>query len=214
MLEAIEARNVIANSHVMRVFFFRWHNSFSLFNFGLRLYHRLFNVQPLIDHCALQFDYAYVEVDEAGTSVFYAKSIVPNVLYHRELVGYYELDLSKFDVDTLQAVDFQLAQDSKANKRLDKFVCFRYAKHWLKTNKSLPFRQSLSVAEGTIERSRFANYFTLPFTCATQVVNVLSRFFPIEPMADNHLPTNVFHLCNVLADNGYGTMFEANDVIM
>lgn len=191
---------------VVRVFYYRY-PCFGWMAKATRDYQRCFGLDATVNHVSLQLGSKVYEVSLEGTSCY---DFSEELLLDKNLVGFYECDISDCPDETKRAARFTLDYDVLTNRKLATKDCLRYLRHWLtrdRRKQAWNFRPDFNLQPGTIANTSF----NMPFTCATQVATTFARLFGLEPIADSHLPTAILWMNIAMADSGIGNVYEADD---
>lgn len=192
---------------VVRVFYYRYPR-FGFMAKATRDYQRCFGIEDVeSNHVSLQLGSKVYEVSLEGTSCY---NYSDELLLDRNLVGFYECDISECPDDVKRAARFTLDYDVLTNRKLATKDCLKYLKQWLLRDKRIQAWHcdpDYNLEPGTIANTRF----NMPFTCATQVATTFARIFGLEPIADSHLPTAILWMTLAMADSGIGQFLQATD---
>lgn len=175
-------------------------------------YSKVFLYSGFITHCALVLGDTYYEVSMSGT---FKEKFDEAMMLWDNTVAYYEISLEGMDEGSLEATRFMLDYDVNVNRKLNLYGCVTYLENYVRmqierwTNKHgvLPY-VDYNIKPGTFAVVRADRCFNLPFTCATQVANVMNRLFEIEPSYDCLLPEAMFFNLEQLALAGFGEFFS------
>jgi len=200
---------VCVKSHfVLRVIFFDYAGSSLLdkcMHHAVSRYSQLFGYKGKISHCGVQLNDYYYETSLEGCV---REEWDDSILQLPFTVGYYEIDLEDLE-EPAKAAQFMLDYDYQINRKLDWWACVRYAREFIRLGKISNTEMGeatidFSLQPGSIKKEKSNIRFNLPFTCATQVINVLGVLFKIGPALDCHIPDAIAHYLITLAEAGYG----------
>jgi hypothetical protein len=143
----------------------------------------------------------------------------PELLLSDYAIGYYEISLEGMAKDRLQSAAFMLDADVSSGRKLSLRQSMTYLYDYIRfgIGKWLEFFGSEATVDynlppGSFRPKNKTKAYHLPFTCATQVANVMNKLFELEPAYDCHLPEAMYINLQQLALVGYGE-FYARDYL-
>jgi hypothetical protein len=198
----------VKSDFVLRVIFYDYAGSSWLdkcMHHAVSRYSQLFGYKGKISHCGIQLNSHYYEISSEGC---YREEWDSSILELPFTVGYYEIDLNDIE-EAAKAAQFMLDYDFQINRKLDWWACVRYAVAFMRLGQLSDTDKGeatidFSLEPGSIKKENNLIHFNLPFTCATQVINVLGVLFKIGPALDCHIPDAIAHYLISLAEAGYG----------
>jgi hypothetical protein len=176
-------------------------------------YTRVFGYSGFVTHCGVQLGSHYYEVAMDGC---FHDVFDECLLESEHVVGWYEIDLDGVNEDSLLAARFMLDYDVRIARSFDWKSSLRYLKNYvcqgIKNYDPIVSYLDYSLKSGTIKLTKSGIAFNLPFTCATQVSNVVNQLFKLEPALDCHLPEALLFYLKGMAQAGFGSFVLVNEL--
>lgn len=191
----------------------------AIHSLAVRQYTKAFGLSPLITHCKVAFGRKLYEVTAEGTisTRYQTKEDFAAVLDDPSLTFFWHCFLktdSREDRERNATIEFMLDRDVASNRKWSPKLCLKYLADYVSNQAWLlekPAEVDFSLAEGTVKTDEAGFLrFNLPFTCATQAVNVMRLFLGAneEILLNSHVPASVFLLADVCEQNNYGHIYK------